>query len=273
MTNGLVYLTYNSAHEIGRYWHTIPRGAKYPLRVKVIDNGSTDSTIEVMDKLGMKYTVNKTNNGYTAGINQGIKDLIDSDVEWIFLCNPDVACVDGWDTIVDELTPNDKVGIIGARLVSRMGLHHCGGIISENPATVYWNFLEDIGDGYQISEQRGICTTRFWHARRELHEPTKVPWVTFAFVALRRAMVQDIGLLDERYFLYSSDAQYCMRAWAAGWEVWCNPLYTFWHDVSVSLRSADDRVQQLAVADIRRFAHEEETSWLQLLSGQLPKKT
>jgi len=274
MGNGLVYLTYNSAWATGRYWHTIPDGATKPLSVKVIDNASKDSTTLVMDKLGMRYHVNDENVGYTAGVNQGIKHFLNTDVEWIFLVNPDVCCPEKWDTVVDGLPEDKNIGIIGGKLVGENGLDHAGGEILDEPRIMYWPFVEDVGhEDYQVLEKRGICTTRFSHTRRDLYKvPRAVAWVTFAFVALRKDMVADIGLLDETYFLYSSDAQYCMRAWQAGWEVWYNPIATFWHEISMSLRTADDAIQQRAVADIRKFA-EEETKWLLSLEGLLPKKT
>jgi len=272
--NGLLYLMFNSANDIRRNWNSLVDSVALPLTAHVIDNASTDDGADLLEKSGVLVHRNAENIGYSAGINQGLRHLLDKGVDdFIFIVNPDVKCLPEWDKILTEpLASVEDCGIIGARLVLPSGvIVHTGGKITPRPILLMWPKLYPVTDNTSVVSNDGLCATRFVHDTMDYIEPQKCPWVTFAIVALRVDMIKDIGFLDETYFLYSSDVQYCMRAWQAGWDAWYNPI-TFEHSRSASLQKAPDAIQDQGRRDMLRFVHEEELSWLQLVADGRPKK-
>lgn len=255
MHNALVVLTYNSKRNIAANWASYLQ-TKYPTTTFVIDNASTDGTVGLFQQAGIPVHVYPTNVGFSAGINIGLRKALEiEDLEWVFICNPDVQLHPEWDSIVDCLTLHNHCGIVGARLVNHLGhVTHTGGMIG-SPKLMYWPLAYQLGDGYEVVQQEAVCETRFQHCLQDTEkEPHEVPWVTFAFVALRAKMLREIGLIDETYFLMCSDAELCRRAVSAGWQVWMNPSVTFEHEGSASIKQAGSEIQQKALADFRRFA-------------------
>ena len=273
--NGLIYLTYNSAADIRRNWDSLIDNVALPLSVHVIDNASTDDGTDLLENSGVPVCRNAENVGYSAGINQGLRHLLDKDVdEFIFIVNPDVKCLPEWDKLLTEpLADIEDCGIIGARLVFPSGvIVHTGGKIMPKPILLLWPRLYPVTDDISVVSNDGLCATRFVHDTMDYMEPQKCPWATFAVVALRVDMIKDIGLLDETYFLYRSDSKYCMRASQAGWDTWYNPI-TFEHSRSASLQKAPDAIQEQGRRDMLRFVHKEESKWLRLVEDGRPKKT
>lgn len=270
MNNGLVYLTYNSEQPIVRNFGNL-FNTRDPLNVTVIDNASTDQTVPLLERSGIPVHVNDDNIGFAAGINIGLKKLLDKDLEWIFIINPDVKCPEHWDTVVDGLTDNLSCGIVGVRLVDSSGqLVHSGGIASEIPQLVMWPTEYDLGNSWSVTQGDAVTAMHFRHDLFE-NGVQKCAWVSFSAVALRVDMLRQIGLLDETYFFYCSDIQLCMRAWQQNWQVWYNPV-TFSHEVGASVRRADSEAKNNAQADMRRFVLSEEKKWLHSLADILPKK-
>jgi hypothetical protein len=271
MKNGLVYLLYESRVQACRNWSSI-LDTQYPLCAAIIDNASTDGAASLFQSRGFPVHINEKNMGFTYGVNQGLKMLLEQDMDWIVILNPDVNCPPKWDAaLLDPLTEEPTCGIVGARLVNPNGtLLHAGGIIAK-PQLMFWSTCHDLGNGKAVVQNDAVCMTRFQHNLNDCKEPRKAPWVTFAAVALRAEMLRQVGLLDETYFLYCSDSQLCMRAWKSGWSVWYNPV-TFVHEGSASMSAAGDDIQQMAQNDVRRFALMEEESWVHSVVDGLPKQ-
>lgn len=264
--NGIVYLTYNSSEQIKNNFNKLVTNLSEPTKLKIIDNASADDGADLLSNAGYEVVRNEENNGFSAGINQGIRDLIANGVdEWIFIVNPDVVCGEKWDAKLLQLSQNnEKCGIIGATLLDRFGkIVHSGGIIRDTRALLRWPALYPIGNGLHVVSNDGLCATRFVHDDERYAESRKCYWVTFAVAALNVNMINDIGLLDEKYFLYSSDSSYCMRAWKAGWEVWCSNT-EFIHHTSSSLHTAPKETQDKLYEDTALFVIEEEDLWVQL---------
>ena len=264
--NGIVYLTYNSSEQIRNNFNKLVTNLSEPTKLKIIDNASIDDSADILSNAGYEVIRNEENNGFSAGINQGIRDLIANGVDgWVFIVNPDVVCGERWDAELLKLSQNnEKCGIIGATLLDKFGkIVHSGGIIRDTPVLLRWPVLYPIGNGLHVVSNDGLHTTYFVHDDGRYAEPRKCYWVTFAVAALNVKMINDIGLLDEKYFLYSSDSSYCMRAWQAGWEVWCSNT-EFTHHTSSSLHTAPKETQDKLYEDTALFVHEEEPTWRRL---------
>jgi GT2 family glycosyltransferase len=64
--------------------------------------------------------------------------------------------------------------------------------------------------------------------------PTEVDWVSGACMVARRKAIEDVGLMDPRFFLYWEDADWCRRMWQKGWKVIYHPIPTVVHSVGAS---------------------------------------
>ncbi len=258
MNNGLIYLLYNSEENIKRNWNALLQ-TKYPLTIHVIDNASTDNGAKLLMDAGVPVHLNEKNVGFTKAINDGLKHFMDKDIDFCFIVNPDIHCPPQWDTILDGLTSREQVGMIGTKQVDLHGnIVHSGGIITK-PQLCHLTAFYDLGNGMSVAQKDAVCPTRFRHRITDVKVAEKVSWVTFATVALRMKMVREVGLLDEKLYLYSSDAKYAMQAAKKGWECWYNPVKTFQHEGGASMRSADSVIYRKAREDIKRFAEEEFT--------------
>ena len=77
------------------------------------------------------------------------------------------------------------------------------------------------------SQNRNRWSSRFLTGRdHQGSEPFEIDWVSGAALLVPRAVAEDAGLLDEGYFLFWEDADWCKRIKDAGYEVWCVPAAT-----------------------------------------------
>jgi len=188
--NGLVFLTYNSSSSISLCWDKMILGISQPLHMVIIDNASRDNTVAILSKSGNKVHCNEENEGFTKGINKGMKMLMDSGVdEWLFIINPDVECPERWDEqVIEGLHDSSTCGIIGTRLVSPLGkISHSGGLIANEPILLKWSLVYPIGDNKNVVSNEMLCVTRYVQEQRQVQEPERRAWVTFS--ASDRAVV------------------------------------------------------------------------------------
>ena len=183
-----------------------------PDRVLLVDNGSSDGSVPFTREQFPWVTIreNGGNLGFAAGNNAALRD---DTADIVVLLNPDVVLAPGaLATLADALADDPRIGIAGAKLWYPDGetLQHAGGFITHPQALPghYGIGQADIG-GHEA--------------------PRDVEYVIGAATALRRSMLDEIGLLDEGYFLYFEDADLCARARRAGYRVVYWPAATGIH--------------------------------------------
>lgn len=173
-----------------------------PVEVIVVDNGSTDGSVEYFQSLDwIKLIANNKNLGYTKGNNIGIKAAASQND--IILLNNDMEILhNDWLLKLQECVYKDKdIGLAGCRLLLGDGrLLHAGTFI---PLDTLWG--QQIGGGQKNINQYGL--------------DREVEGVVFACVYIRRSTIEKIGVLDEDFFAYFEDTDYCLRAKEAGLKV------------------------------------------------------
>lgn len=238
--------------------------------IYITDNGSRDGSAdwlrtEMDDPDGQTYvTCEPENLGYTAGCNRLIERAqSDYDPDWFILANSDliVPVEEDW---VDALLAPFEEGrrsdayVVGCRLMMDTLVIHGGGTRSPGWRLRFCWQVDD-AEEYDIIDTAVVAPTRYVHRigfRDDWTTLEQVPWVTFACAAIRKEAVEELGLLDERFFLYSSDLEYCLRVGEAGKQIWYNGLVTLEHLHEKSVEEADNETLELGVADLICFYEE-----------------
>ena len=191
--------------------------------VMVIDNASPDRTVEKLpaEFPQVEFQFNRRNLGFAAANNQGIRATREP---YCLLLNPDAFIrAAAIETLVEFMETESTAGVVAPQLLNPDGSvqlscrrfptlravllrgTHLAGLF---PGPVYRYLMRD------------------WdHGRAD-----QVDWVIGACMMLRRAALDEVGLLDQKFFLYYEDADLCRRLGLAGWGVYYEPLARARHE-------------------------------------------
>ena len=188
--------------------------SKMDLETIVVDNVSTDESVRKA-RAGfpaVRFICNDTNVGFAAANNQAIRQ---AQGQYILLLNPDTVVYPGsLDKLVLFLEECPQVGAAGPRLLNpdRSLQPSC----SPEP-TLKTEFLRMFHLGSVRSD--GYYSMEDW----DLEAPRQVDVLLGACLLLRRQAIDQVGLLDEAYFVYSEEVDYCLRLRKAGWRIYWVP--------------------------------------------------
>ena len=192
-----------------------------PCEIVVVDNASTDGSAEVVRGFPSVRSIQLASNvGFSAGNNAGIRA---TSGELVLLLNNDTVVPAGAiDRLVAALDAHPAAGVAGPRLVDQQGLAELsfGAMI-----TPLGELRQKVITGLH---RRGFGPVRRWveHAtRRQQH----VDWVSGACLLARRSVAEAAGLLDERFFLYTEDVDFCASVRAMGWKILFTPAAEIVH--------------------------------------------
>ena len=219
----IIVLTWNGIDVTKRCLTSLLEKTTHPdFEVIVVDNGSTDGTCEYLRGIaGIKLIENGENLGFVRGNNLGIR-ATNRDV---LLLNNDTEIIqsDWLERIQEVAYSSADIGIVGCRLVNDEGeLVHAGTYM---PLPSYW------GQEYPAGEKD---IGQYIRSR-------EVDGVIAACVYIKRELIDRIGLLDESYFSYYEDTDYCLKAKKAGFRVFMCGSATVKHleNASTSLNRMD----------------------------------
>jgi len=210
--NGLPYILdcFNSLSRINK-----PKNLQ--IEAWLIDNGSVDKSLCQIKKNfpWVRVFENRKNLGFAKGNNVGLKKALKEKFNYILLLNPD--------TIVrpDFLTP----------LIKLLRKDWATGIAAP--------VLKD-NKGLALGAKFNPFLGRTKHLRLDIKTGSLCPLeqeiVSGCAMLVRREVLEKIGLLDERFFLYFEDADFCLRARQAGFKIYVHPQSVVEHKISLSLK-------------------------------------
>jgi N-acetylglucosaminyl-diphospho-decaprenol L-rhamnosyltransferase len=194
--------------------------------IVVVDNASADDSVAwlrsaevatLLPGIAVHVIENAENAGFSKANNQAIAY---SQAPMLFLLNPDAEITTGAiDTLIACLNSNERIGACGPRLLNTDGsLQHS---VWRNPPTAWEIIVSGVGLWRLIPRHlRGkLLLGGHWdHATRRA-----VPMLFGAAVLARRAMIDQVGGLDERFHMYSEDDEWCLRITRAGWLLMFEP--------------------------------------------------
>lgn len=196
--------------------------------VVIVDNGREEPP-EI--PYPVRLIRNPENVGFARACNQGI---LASGGEYVVLVNPDTLVEENFFESLEEFFgENPRAGIAGPRIVdgegnlqlsARKELNFVSGLLGRT------SFLTRLFP-------KNPLVRRLFPAAAELTGPTEVDWVSGACMLLRRKTLEEIGLMDERFFMYFEDADLCRRAREVGWLVCYLPQVEVLHHTGASTRA------------------------------------
>jgi len=196
------------------------------IRVALVDNASGDGSAEKLresiKKNGwdswVRLLPQPRNGGFAYGNNAGIKEALrqSPDLDYIMLLNPDTIVRPGSIRALAEfLDLHPKAGIAGSLLENANGsiepsAHNSPSPLGELESGASLAFLSRLLLGYKVTPPQRAT-------------PHACDWVSGASLMFRRAVIESVGVMDEGYFLYFEEVDFCSRSRKAGWQVWLEP--------------------------------------------------
>lgn len=193
-----------------------PRRAE--MRVTVVDSGSADGTPEMVALEFPELRLERLANvGFSAANNLALRE---SGADFVLLLNPDTEVYRGTlDAALARFDSDPRIGMVGVKLVTATGeIDHACKRSFPTPLAALAHFT-GIGRGAGAGQRLGQY--RATHLGDD--EPGEVDAVNGAFMLCRAEAIREVGLLDEGYWLYMEDLDWCHRFWDAGWKVFYEP--------------------------------------------------
>ena len=196
------------------------KGVEY--EIILVDNASSDDSVEVIEKSYPQVSIikNDDNLGFSKANNQGIKI---AKGDYILLLNNDTLLKEGdFDTLLTYISDKADVGIVGCRINNPDGSLQlsCYKFPSMWEMFTHYTFLTRLFPDSKL----------FGDYRNWTHNAIKeVDFVIGAFFLMKRAVIEEIGMLDENFFLNAEESEYCLRAKKAGFKTVFHPGYEIVH--------------------------------------------
>lgn len=215
-----------------------PEVESFPgIHVSVVDSNSEDGSAEKIAAAiaqerwqdWVTFMPLETNGGYAFGNNAAIRPALQSEhpPDYVVLLNPDtVIRPAAIKTLIEFMEAHPKAGIAGSRL------EHLDGT-PQSSAFRFPNFFSELDDGLKL----GLVTlllSQWVVAPPVSDEVCQTEWVAGASMIVRREVLDMIGLMDEEYFLYYEEVDFCLASHRAGWECWYVPESRVVHFVGQS---------------------------------------
>ena len=186
---------------------------KIDTEIFVVDNGSADGSVAtVREKFpGVKLIENTVNMGFARANNQAIYQ---SSGEYLLFLNPDTRVKnEAIPTMLSFMSAHAKAGLVGAQLLNADGSR-------QNSIA---NFPSLATELLNKSLLRRLFPEKFPGKERDYPGPVEVDSVIGACMLVRRETVEQVGLLDEGYFLFLEETDWCFRMKKAGWKIYHIP--------------------------------------------------
>lgn len=225
----IVIVSFNTRQLLNKCLDSIVRHTKeINYEIIVVDNASSDGSVEKIKQIksktkDLKCIFNKKNIGFAAANNQGIKM---SQGRYILLLNSDTRLIeDSLSKMINFMEREKGVGISSCMLLNPdESIQATGGYFPGITRLFLWStFLDDLPFVASVFESYHPHTPKFLTRSAFYKKAHQQDWVTGAFFLIKKEVVGDIGLLDEKFFMYVEEIDYCFRAKKKGWEVWYVP--------------------------------------------------
>ena len=217
---GIVTVTYNSGQVIEPFLHSLLAQEYENFTLYLIDNASTDDTLNRVDQFRDPRIIvisNKQNVGVAAGNNQGISASLNDGFPFVLLINNDT-----------EFPPS----LVGDMLAA-IETHECDMVV---PKMYFFDDPNRIWcAGGAFNRLRGYSSRHFGEGELDVGQydlARPVEYCPTCCTLIKSSVFQKIGMMDEKYFVYWDDSDFCYRAMNENLITFYVPSIKLWHKVS-----------------------------------------
>jgi GT2 family glycosyltransferase len=199
-------------------------------KIFVEDNGS-DSQIDRLKETFPEvfFNKNRINLGFAKAVNQAVRR---GRAPYLVLLNPDTVVGEGFfHQLIAYMEDHSDVGAIGAKVLERDGSTQRSARSFPTPSTALFGRSSFLSKHFPENRftRKNLLTLE-----SDGMTPMEVDWVSGACMMVRRRVFEEVGPLDEHFFMYWEDADWCKRMWQKGWKVVYLPCASIVHLGGVS---------------------------------------
>lgn len=206
-----VIVTFNSEHHIADLLDSLPQAmGAVTYSVVVVDNGSSDATVPLLESRTDCVVVRSTNDGYAAGMNRAV--AASPPARAVLILNPDATLDAGMVPALLQTLTRPGVGIVAPRVREADG--------SLSPTLRRGPTMGRVGG---LSFTGWACFTERIEAASEYEYEHEVEWAVGAILLVDATCYASLRGMDESYFLYSEETDFSLRAKDAGWSTFYTP--------------------------------------------------
>jgi len=223
---GLVTVLYNSESVLNDFFKSLSVQTYNNIILYIIDNNSSDLSLQKSQELVQQYCtfptkfiINNDNTGVAAANNQGIKAAIEDNVDYILLLNNDIIfSAETIKTLVDFAVLNNE------QIIVPMIYHYNSDII--------WmaggGFSKITGLSYHKGTNQKNCN--------KFNKKSYIQYAPTCFMLIDKKVFLNIGYMDEKYFVYHDDSDFCLRAIRKKYQIMYYPdiKTNIYHKISIS---------------------------------------
>ncbi len=187
-----------------------------------IDNGSTDGSPEKIAKHfpQVEQLINTSNLGFAGGFNVGLRHALQQDAKFVFIINNDTTIApDALEYLIAAGQPRD-VGALAPIIY-----------YASSPAKIWSAGANRNSITLEIKDNHG--------RGQVFKQSTEREFLSGCGLLLKRSVLEQVGLFDERFFVYYEDSDYSLRLQKAGYQLLVVPQAKMWHKVSQSSEGSD----------------------------------
>lgn len=215
----IIIVNYNAATFLRKCLNSIYSETKIPFEVWVVDNNSTDTSVAMIRQnfQNVNLIVNNENIGFAKANNQA---LTKCSGDYILLLNPDTLILgNAIGKVFDFISTNPAIGICGCKVLNEDGTLQLA--CRRSIPTPLVAFFRLTGLSRLFSKSKIMAKYNLTYLDPDIsHE---VDAVSGSFLMMRKKVIGNIGLLDETFFMYGEELDWCYRAKKAGWKVMYYP--------------------------------------------------
>ena len=198
-------------------------------QVIVVDNASSDGSVEVVKSKypQVELVENKTNLGFAAGNNVGIKYALENDADYIGILNNDTLVDENFiEELINVLEKDGNIGVAVPKIYFAKGFEFHKNKYKENElGRVIWYAGGEIDWKNVIGSHSGLDEVD----KGQFDEDGETQMATGCCFLVKKEVLEKVGLYDDRYFLYFEDADFSERVKKAGYKIMYEPKAIIWH--------------------------------------------
>ncbi len=207
------------------------------IEIFVVDNASSDdSAAMVRERFPSVCLIeNRDNRGFAAANNQAFAQ---THGRYVLMLNPDTEVRAGAsEALIGFMDAHPRAGACGGKLLYGDGSVQHSAFRFPTLAQILLDFFPL---NWRLTDSRWNGRyPRSWYARGE---PFEIDHPLGADLLVRRAAAEQVGWLDDRFFIYCEEIDWCMRCKRAGWQIWCVPQAEIVHHEAQSTRQFRDKM-------------------------------